>query len=193
MDVFKKGLAASVAGEKPDPRSRSTARTSRRSRRSGPWPPRPRRRRARPSCDRGEGAGRRRRPPRASSHDDQARHRRAAQADRPVKVNYRGTLIDGTEFDSSTSAASRPSSRLNGVIKCWTEGSADEGRRQASWSARPTSPTATAAAARDSARATLVFEVELLGIGAEPRAARRAGRPVRALGRAPEARPGVLR
>lgn len=39
-----------------------------------------------------------------------------------VKVNYRGKLIDGTEFDSSFSRGKPLEFKLNGVIKCWTEG-----------------------------------------------------------------------
>ncbi len=39
-----------------------------------------------------------------------------------VKVNYRGTLIDGTEFDSSSKHNQSPSFPLNGVVPCWTEG-----------------------------------------------------------------------
>jgi len=38
-----------------------------------------------------------------------------------VKVNYRGTLIDGTEFDAS-GPDSPAQFRVNGVIKGWTEG-----------------------------------------------------------------------
>lgn len=38
-----------------------------------------------------------------------------------VKVNYRGTLVDGTEFDSSYSRNQPVEFRLNGVIPCWTE------------------------------------------------------------------------
>ena len=39
-----------------------------------------------------------------------------------VKVNYRGTLMDGTEFDSSYSRNEPTQFALNGVIRCWTEG-----------------------------------------------------------------------
>jgi FKBP-type peptidyl-prolyl cis-trans isomerase FklB len=38
-----------------------------------------------------------------------------------VKVNYRGTLIDGTEFDSSYKRGQPVSFPVNGVIKGWTE------------------------------------------------------------------------
>jgi FKBP-type peptidyl-prolyl cis-trans isomerase FkpA len=39
-----------------------------------------------------------------------------------VKVQYRGTLVDGTEFDSSYRRNQPAQFALNGVIKCWTEG-----------------------------------------------------------------------
>lgn len=39
-----------------------------------------------------------------------------------VKVHYRGTLVDGTEFDSSYKRNDPISFELNGVIKGWTEG-----------------------------------------------------------------------
>jgi hypothetical protein len=38
-----------------------------------------------------------------------------------VSVNYRGTLIDGTEFDSSYKRGQPASFPVNGVIKGWTE------------------------------------------------------------------------
>lgn len=42
-------------------------------------------------------------------------------ADR-VTVHYRGTLLDGTEFDSSYKRGQPATFALNGVIKGWTEG-----------------------------------------------------------------------
>ena len=39
-----------------------------------------------------------------------------------VKVNYRGTFLDGREFDSSAKNGGPVSFPLNKVIKCWTEG-----------------------------------------------------------------------
>ena len=39
-----------------------------------------------------------------------------------VKVKYRGTLVDGREFDSSYKRNAPAEFRLDRVIKCWTEG-----------------------------------------------------------------------
>jgi len=39
-----------------------------------------------------------------------------------VRVNYRGTLLNGREFDSSYKRGRPAEFQLNGVIKCWTEG-----------------------------------------------------------------------
>lgn len=39
-----------------------------------------------------------------------------------VKVNYRGTLVDGTEFDNSYKRNEPAEFVLNRVIPCWTEG-----------------------------------------------------------------------
>ena len=84
-----------------------------------------------------------------------------------VKVNYRGTLADGTEFDSSYKRGQPASFPLNRVIPCWTEGVQT---MQVGGKARLTCPSATAYGARGvpgtiPPNATLTFEVELLGIG----------------------------
>ncbi|MFZ4860511.1 MAG: FKBP-type peptidyl-prolyl cis-trans isomerase [Desulfuromonadaceae bacterium] len=39
-----------------------------------------------------------------------------------VSVNYRGTLLNGREFDSSYKSGRPTEFRLNNVIKCWTKG-----------------------------------------------------------------------
>jgi FKBP-type peptidyl-prolyl cis-trans isomerase FkpA len=39
-----------------------------------------------------------------------------------ASVNYRGTLLNGREFDSSYKSGRPAEFQLNNVIKCWTEG-----------------------------------------------------------------------
>lgn len=84
-----------------------------------------------------------------------------------VQVHYRGTLADGTEFDSSYKRGQPISFPLNRVIPCWTEGVQ---AMQVGGKARLTCPPATAYGARGvpgtiPPNATLTFEVVLLGIG----------------------------
>jgi len=43
-------------------------------------------------------------------------------ADNVVKVNYRGALTDGTEFDSSYKRGQPATFSLRNVIPCWTNG-----------------------------------------------------------------------
>lgn len=43
------------------------------------------------------------------------------RADQSVEVKYRGSLIDGTEFDSSDLRGGTATMSLNGIIKGWTE------------------------------------------------------------------------
>ena len=81
-----------------------------------------------------------------------------------VKVNYRGTFPDGKEFDASR--GNPISFQLNRVIPCWTEGVQ---KMKVGGKAKLTCPSATAYGARGAGgvippNATLVFEVELLGI-----------------------------
>ena len=83
-----------------------------------------------------------------------------------VKVHYRGTLMDGTEFDSSHKRGQPLDFPLNGVIKCWTEGVQ---RLQVGGKAHLTCPPAIAYGERGAGgvippNATLQFEVELVGI-----------------------------
>ena len=84
-----------------------------------------------------------------------------------VKVNYRGTLIDGTEFDSSYKRNQPAQFPLSGVIRCWTEGVQ---KMKVGGKARLVCPSEIAYG--DSGHppaipggATLIFEIELLEIG----------------------------
>ena len=83
-----------------------------------------------------------------------------------VKVHYRGTLVDGKEFDSSYKRNAPATFPLNRVIPCWTEGMQ---KIKVGGKARLTCPPATAygdrgAGAAVPPNATLTFEVELLAI-----------------------------
>ena len=83
-----------------------------------------------------------------------------------VKVHYRGTSIDGKEFDSSYTRGQPAEFPLNGVIKCWTEGVQ---KMKVGGKARLVCPADLAYGERGSPPniapgATLNFEVELLGL-----------------------------
>ena len=83
-----------------------------------------------------------------------------------VKVHYRGTFPDGKEFDSSYKRNEAIEFPLSGVIKCWTEGVQ---RMKVGGKAKLTCPAAIAYGERGAGsvippKATLLFEVELLGI-----------------------------
>ena len=83
-----------------------------------------------------------------------------------VKVHYRGTLLDGSEFDSSYSRNAPAVFPLNRVIKCWTEGVQ---RMKVGGKAELVCPPDLAYGTRGAGgvippNATLRFEIELLGI-----------------------------
>jgi FKBP-type peptidyl-prolyl cis-trans isomerase FkpA len=82
-----------------------------------------------------------------------------------VRVHYRGTLITGTEFDSSYARNEPAEFPLGGVIKCWTEGLQ---RMKVGGKARLVCPSDVAYGDRGNQTipggAALIFEVELLGI-----------------------------
>ena len=82
-----------------------------------------------------------------------------------VKVHYRGTLIDGTEFDSSIKRGQPAEFGLGQVIPCWTEGVQ---KMKVGGKATLTCPSAIAYGDRGRPSippgATLVFEVELIDI-----------------------------
>ena len=88
-----------------------------------------------------------------------------ASTDR-VKVHYKGSFPDGKEFDSSYKRGEPTEFPLNGVIPCWTEGVQ---MMKTGGKAKLTCPSAIAYGQRGAGgvippNATLVFEVELLGI-----------------------------
>jgi FKBP-type peptidyl-prolyl cis-trans isomerase FkpA len=89
-----------------------------------------------------------------------------------VKVHYEGKLIDGTVFDSSVQRGQPAEFPLTGVIPCWTQGVA---KMKVGEKARLVCPSDVAYRDQGSpptipGGATLVFEVELLGISAAPAA-----------------------
>jgi len=76
-------------------------------------------------------------------------------AEDKVKTNYRGKLIDGTEFDSSYKRNKPAEFPVNGVIKGWTE-ALQLMKEGGKWESRPRPGIP--------ANSTLVFEVELLEV-----------------------------
>jgi FKBP-type peptidyl-prolyl cis-trans isomerase FkpA len=83
-----------------------------------------------------------------------------------VTVHYKGTLLNGFEFDSSYKRGQPIDFPLNRVIACWTEGVQ---RMKVGGKAKLTCPPEIAYGSRGAGsavppNATLLFEVELLGI-----------------------------
>jgi FKBP-type peptidyl-prolyl cis-trans isomerase FklB len=109
-----------------------------------------------------------------------------------VVVNYKGTLIDGTEFDSSFKRNEPASFQVNRVVKGWIEALQ---LMKAGSKYQLFIPAALAYGERGAGQligpnATLIFEVELLSIKApEPAATVAPGAPAPAT--SPAAKPSV--
>lgn len=83
-----------------------------------------------------------------------------------VRVHYRGTLVDGREFDSSYKRGKPLDLKLSGVISCWTEGVQ---KMKTGGKARLICPPALAygdsgAGEGIPPQSTLLFEIDLLEI-----------------------------
>ena len=83
-----------------------------------------------------------------------------------VKVNYRGTLINGKEFDSSYKRNEPIEFKLGSVIECWTEGLQ---KMKVGGKTKLVCPASIAYGRQGAGDAippdaTLIFEVELLDI-----------------------------
>lgn len=83
-----------------------------------------------------------------------------------VKVHYKGTFLDGKEFDSSYKRGEPTEFPLNRVIPCWTEGVQ---RMKPGGKAKLTCPPAIAYGERGAGgvippNTTLNFEVELVSV-----------------------------
>jgi FKBP-type peptidyl-prolyl cis-trans isomerase FkpA len=83
-----------------------------------------------------------------------------------VKVHYRGSFLDGREFDSSYQRGTPAEFPLNRVIKCWTEGVQ---RMRVGGKAKLTCPASIAYGERGAGavippNSTLQFEIELFGV-----------------------------
>lgn len=88
------------------------------------------------------------------------------KATETVKVNYRGTFLDGKEFDSSYKLGKAIEFPLNRVIPCWTEGVQ---RMKPGGKAKLTCPPGIAYGANGAGavippNATLNFEIELISV-----------------------------
>jgi len=91
---------------------------------------------------------------------------KSPSASSTVEVNYRGTLPNGKEFDSSYKRKQSIKFPLSGVIPCWTEGVQ---KMKVGGKAKLVCPPELAYGSRGAGQdvppnATLIFEVELLDV-----------------------------
>ena len=91
---------------------------------------------------------------------------KSPSASSTVEVNYRGTLPNGKEFDSSYKRKQSIKFALSGVIPCWTEGVQ---KMKVGGKAKLVCPPELAYGSRGAGQdvppnATLIFEVELLDV-----------------------------
>jgi peptidylprolyl isomerase len=96
-----------------------------------------------------------------------------------VKVNYKGWLVDGTEFDSSQKQGGAYETRLSAVVEGWQfgiPGMKVGGKRKLVIS--PDRGYGSRAKGKIPPGSTLIFEVELLGVKEPPAPATGPGRPM---------------
>jgi FKBP-type peptidyl-prolyl cis-trans isomerase len=88
-----------------------------------------------------------------------------------VKVHYRGTLIDGTEFDSSYKRGEPAVFPLNRVIPAWTEGLQlmKVGAKYRFFAPANLAYGERGRGMQIAPHAVLIFDVELLSIEAPPK------------------------
>jgi FKBP-type peptidyl-prolyl cis-trans isomerase FklB len=91
---------------------------------------------------------------------------RAPQAADTVTVHYRGTLIDGSEFDSSIARGQPQTFKVNGVIPGWTEALQlmKEGDKWQIFIPANLAYGEKGAPPRIPPNSTLIFEVELISV-----------------------------
>lgn len=91
---------------------------------------------------------------------------RAPATNDTVTVNYRGTLLDGTEFDSSYSRNEPATFALNRVIKGWTEGLQllKPGGKAMLYIPPDLAYGAQGTGPKIGPNSTLIFEVELISV-----------------------------